>query len=180
MTPYSAGRRMGSGSFSRVTVGGQPRYLADSVCGRKTSGSCGVDETRNGTFPRHGVNSNWFLLLRVYSGGRNVYTATLDLDQGKVLTPPVVAIERGEGNNWAPAWSPTADFSLAKCVGGDGIRFSTSVMSRRMRCGNWHRISGTSTPTHSSGLLTGWHSLVPVRTRTGIGESCGSMFRPVL
>jgi len=36
----------------------------------------------------------------------NVYVATLDLPAGRVVAPPNRAIQRFEGNNTSPAWSP--------------------------------------------------------------------------
>jgi Tol biopolymer transport system component/serine/threonine protein kinase len=46
----------------------------------------------------------------LHSQGTDIYTATLDLETGKVLTPPALAIERGEGSNAAPDWSPDGRF----------------------------------------------------------------------
>jgi Tol biopolymer transport system component len=55
--------------------------------------------------------------------GQNVYTATLDLEKGELLTPPAEAMQRVEGHNWSPAWSPDGRYLACLLTRGPESRF---------------------------------------------------------
>ena len=88
-----------------------------------------------GQFNELGLTRSGSFYYEVYSGGRNVYTATLDLEKGKLLTPPVEAMQREEGSNWAPAWSPDGRYlaCLSHRQGRPPLFFIRSLESKEVR-----------------------------------------------
>ncbi len=62
----------------------------------------------------------------------NVYTATVDLEKGKILTPPTEAIQRLIGSNSIPSWSPDGKQLAYKSVRSPGVeRLRSEVLCIR-------------------------------------------------
>ncbi|UCG48546.1 MAG: PD40 domain-containing protein, partial [Phycisphaerales bacterium] len=59
-----------------------------------------------GRFHGLGLTRNGAYYYGVFSGAANVYVAGFDPQKGTIVDKPVVAVNRCEGSNWAPDWSP--------------------------------------------------------------------------
>src|SRR5713101_839840 len=89
-----------------------------------------------GRFHAMGLTRSGSFYYGLLSGGQNVYTATLDLEKGKLLAPPVEAMQRVEGFNWAPAWSPDGRYLAclsSRLVEGSPRFYIRSVESKEVR-----------------------------------------------
>lgn len=88
-----------------------------------------------GRFDELGLTRSGSFYYGVYSAVANVYTATLDLEKGKLLTPPVEAMQRVEGLNWAPAWSPDGRYlaCLSLRHGRPPLFYIRSLESKEVR-----------------------------------------------
>jgi Tol biopolymer transport system component len=95
---FKSERAAEPGLWLQAVSNGQPRGTPKSV--RSKLGHVrDMRLTRSGTY-----------FYGIHTGGENVYTAEIDLSGGKLLTPPVEAMQKNIGSNWSPAWSPDGRF----------------------------------------------------------------------
>ncbi len=109
-----------------------------AVAEGKPQGTPELVKPEMGAFRALGLTRSGSFYYALHSGGQNVYTATLDLEKGRLLTPPVEAMQREEGDNWAPAWAPDGRYlaCLSYCPGlekRDPRFYIRSVESKEVR-----------------------------------------------
>jgi len=80
----------------------------------KPQGEPELVKPQMGEFSPLGLTRNGSLYYAVSSGGRDVHIATLDPETGKLLASPVKAIQRFEGYNSAPEWSPDGRYLVCR------------------------------------------------------------------
>ena len=84
------------------------------VADGKPQGTAELVKPQMGKFHPLGLTRNGSLYYVVKSGRRDVHIATLDPETGKLLNPPVKAMQRFEGYNSAPEWSPDGRYLVCQ------------------------------------------------------------------
>ena len=87
-----------------------------------------------------GFTRSGSLYYSIDAGGQDVYVATLDPATGELLSPPTKAIQRSEGSNRLPAWSPDGKYlayvsKRPRAVPGRGIKDWWALVIRSMESG---------------------------------------------
>jgi Tol biopolymer transport system component len=99
------------------------------VADGKAQGAAELVKTEMGQFQELGLTPSGTFYYGLLFGGQNVYTASLDPAQAKLENRPAVAIQRGEGFNWAPCWAPDGRYLACQSrrpVGGTNIYIRSS------------------------------------------------------
>ncbi len=106
-------------AVSRGQPQGEPRLV------RKDIGDIsGMGFTRSGSY-----------YFEVAVPGHNVYTARLDLDSGKVLSPPVEAAGGYLGSNWRPDFARNGEFLAYVSERGSGAERASVIVIRSLETG---------------------------------------------
>jgi Tol biopolymer transport system component len=85
-----------------------------------------------------GLTRDGSLYYGIYSGWSDVYVATVDPATGEVLAPPIKAVQKFEGFNSAPSWSPDGQelacrSSRGEVAGGDVVLLIRSFRTDEIR-----------------------------------------------
>ena len=112
-----------------------------------------------------GITRNGALFYNVQSGNRDVYLASVDFSAGRVLTPPVRAVERFVGSNFQADWSPDGRYLayLSQRTPGSGPR-PAAVVVRAVSSGEERVFTPAMnylqrprwSPDGKSIMVTGW------------------------
>lgn len=134
--------------FASDRTGTMSAWLLTVVDG-KPQGAVELIKAELGHFHQMGLTRSGSFYYGVLSGQQNVHTATLDMEQGTLITPPAEAMQHAEGYNWAPAWSP--DGRYLACLSHQPVRrpllLIRSVESKQVR---------ELAPNLSAPLVCGW------------------------
>jgi len=91
-----------------------------------------------GKFYPLGFTRNGSLYYAVSTGRSDVHIATLDPETGKLLGPPVKAIQRFEGYNSAPEWSPDGRYLVcqsSRAEAGNPALIKVALIIRELESG---------------------------------------------
>jgi Tol biopolymer transport system component len=78
-----------------------------------------------------GLTPDGSLYYGLYSGWSDIFVAELDPETGKVLSPPVKAVEMYEGSNSAPDWTSDGQFLVCRSSrGNNSVQGESSLLIR--------------------------------------------------
>ena len=124
------GKRIAFGSDRTGSMGAWIIQVADG----RPQGVPELVRPEMGEFHPLGLTRTGSYYYGLYSGWSDVYTATLDLGRGKLLDPPVRAIQRFEGSNSAPEWSPDGQYLVCRS-GRSGAELRAVLLIRSFETG---------------------------------------------
>jgi Tol biopolymer transport system component len=95
-----------------------------------------------------GLTRDGSLYYGIYSGWSDVYVATVDPATGEVLAPPIKAVQKFEGFNSAPSWSPDGQELACRSSRGEVAGGDVVLLIRSFRTGEIREL----VPKHVGGL----------------------------
>jgi Tol biopolymer transport system component len=95
-----------------------------------------------------GITRDGSLYYGIYSGWNDIYVASIDPETGQVLTPPFKAIQKYEGFNSAPSWSPDGQELVCRSSRGEVAGGGVVLLIRSFRTGEIREL----VPKHVGGL----------------------------
>jgi len=95
-----------------------------------------------------GITREGSLYYGIYSGWSDIYIASIDPETGQVLAPPTKAVQKYEGFNSSPSWSPDGQDLVCRSSRGEVAGGGVVLLIRSFRTGEIREL----VPKHVGGL----------------------------
>ncbi len=95
-----------------------------------------------------GITREGSLYYGIYSGWSDIYVASIDPETGKVLASPIKAVQKYEGFNSAPSWSPDGQELVCRSSRGEVAGGGVVLLIRSFRTDEIREL----VPKHVGGL----------------------------
>jgi Tol biopolymer transport system component len=95
-----------------------------------------------------GITRDGSLYYGIYSGWSDIYVASIDPETGRVLAPPFKAVQKYEGFNSSPSWSPNGQELVCRSSRGEAAGGGAVLLIRSFQTGEIREL----VPKHVGGL----------------------------